>query len=121
MTKRKFRRTVSAVKMAVAMMPLAGCETGVERWSERPGGLLDPGFSKQQESVGNPAHLEKSISIESRHFDIYTRYRAVFEEPTERFVAEQGDGGMPGATAARDEDDVSTLPTCSAHTLMAQD
>ncbi|HZW11747.1 MAG TPA: hypothetical protein VFF81_00960 [Noviherbaspirillum sp.] len=123
MTKLIFRHTVSAVKMAVAMMPLAGCDTGIERWSARLGGQLDSAFSSGHESVRDLTQAEKPISIEHRHYDIYTRYRAAFEESTERFDVDQvdGEGGVQMTGSARDGGYSSALLSCSVRMLMALD
>lgn len=122
MTKRRFRYTASAVKMAVAIMPLAGCDTGMERWSARLGGLLDSSFSTGHAPARDLIQAEKNISIEHRHYDIYTRYRAAFEDSTERFETErdEDDGGMQLTEFGRDSG-YSTLPSCSVRMLMALD
>lgn len=125
MTKRRFECAFSAVRMAVAIIPLAGCDTGIERWSTKLAELFGPILSDEHETVGNLAQIAKPLSIEHRHYDIYTRYHATFEDVSERLVTgvhEEGEGGMQTTGISHDGAGYSeAMSSCSVRMLMTQD
>lgn len=125
MIKRRFERAFSAVRMAVAIIPLAGCDTGIERWSTKLAELLGPILSNEHETVGNLTQVAKPLSIEHRHYDIYTRYHAAFEEPSGRLLTgarEDGEDGIQTTGMSHDGAGYNeAIPACSVRMLMMQD
>jgi len=127
MIKRSFERAFVAVRMAVAIIPLAACTTatGSERWGTTlagPNGAVRP---DSHETGENPTQVAQPLSVEYRHYDIYTRYRAAFENASERIPAHaRGEvEGSPQTSGTSDDgaDYNDAMSSCSARVLMMPD
>lgn len=120
MIKRKFRCAVSAVRMAFAIIPLAGCDGSSERSGAKLIDLFTSGFSTADVMQG-----AKPMLIEHRHYDIYTSYRDMFDGASEFLLV-----GTHEAPESRLQNDGMSLeggnlgdvlPSCSMRMLLSHD
>lgn len=82
MFKRKARRTAAAVRIAIAIAPLAACDGSIETAAAKPADYfssVSPGGSTHSLPVGDFAIAAQVAAIEHHHFDVYTSYHAAFD------------------------------------------
>lgn len=130
MFKQRTRRTFSAVRMAIAMIPLAGCEDGVDKVKAKLDFLSVARPSqdlRQSQSERDSEALEQATSVEYRHFDIYANSRALFEGMSDLAHGRGQDGfmrdsGMLHERAAIEGAAIEdTMSSCSMRMLITQD
>lgn len=134
MFKRKERRTAAAVRIAIAIAPLAACDGSIETAAAKQAddfssvssvSSITSGNSMRSLPVADFAIPAQVAAIEHHHFDAYTSYHAAFDG-TPMLRLEDGfsvpviDRQNPGISF-----DGSHLPetiqTCSLRTLLLLD
>ncbi|HJV75842.1 MAG TPA: hypothetical protein VJ654_16585 [Noviherbaspirillum sp.] len=125
MFKRKARRTAAAVRIAIAIVPLAACDGNIKNAATKQAEFFSSGGPMQSRPVADFVSAAQVTSIEHHHFNIYTSYHAAFDG-SQALRLEEG-FGVPSNdhTNPRISLDGGSLPetlrTCSVRTLLLLD
>lgn len=125
MNKRKLTGAVLAASTAAALVPLAGCDGGMEQWGAKRYRFAGYG-GPVGDAVAAGAAEVRPMSVEHRHYDIYNQYRDAFDDDAGRLLA-TAYGGSDSAmqatamTFTEEQGSAQAVPSCSIRMLMMRE